>query len=176
MNHYWISKYLIRAKYIRAYFSRINKNIKSFNGCHYPCTWSSAISPFFMGIWRTWKDNEFYERVSRCSLACCLIFDQVEVQADLPNGLLNDIANFCLNFQKRIYELTDVLSSNSIWESPTDWNWCFANGCRIKLWCNWRFYYVRLVLLGDLRVASPYEIYDELKFQIPIGTHGELLW
>jgi len=71
--------------------------IKSFNGGYYACAWFSAITPFFMGIWRKRKNYDFYERASWCTLTCCIIFDQEVVQEDLTKKHARWYARFFVN-------------------------------------------------------------------------------
>jgi NADH:ubiquinone oxidoreductase subunit D len=114
---------------------------------------------------------EFYERVSGARLHACYIRPG-GVQFDIPVGLLNDISAFCKQFSSRLDELEELLTNNRIW--------------RQRLINIGKVNYKQSVDLGltgvmargsgvdyDLRKKKPYEIYDELSFSIPIGTHGD---
>jgi NADH dehydrogenase (ubiquinone) Fe-S protein 2 len=54
---------------------------------------------------------EFYERVSGARLHAAFIRPG-GVSQDLPIGLLEDLYSFILQFQSRIDEIEDLLSSN----------------------------------------------------------------
>lgn len=56
---------------------------------------------------------EFYERVSGARLHAAYIRPG-GVSQDLPNGLLNDIYNFAVQFNVRINEIEELLTSNRI--------------------------------------------------------------
>jgi NADH dehydrogenase (ubiquinone) Fe-S protein 2 len=56
---------------------------------------------------------EFYERVSGARLHAAYIRPG-GVSQDLPNGLLNDIYNFTVQFAVRINEIEELLTNNRI--------------------------------------------------------------
>lgn len=56
---------------------------------------------------------EFYERVSGARLHAAYIRPG-GVSQDLPNGLLNDIYNFSVQFNVRINEIEELLTGNRI--------------------------------------------------------------
>ena len=56
---------------------------------------------------------EFYERVSGGRMHAAYIRPG-GVSADLPIGLLQDIYHFMVQYQSRINELEDLLTSNAI--------------------------------------------------------------
>jgi len=94
------------------------------------------------------------------------------VNRDLPVGLLERIAAWLDKFPKFIDELEDLLTSNRIWKqrtvdigimTPEDalaWGFCGpplrASG-----------------IAWDLRKAQPYEVYEQLDFDIPVGRNGD---
>ena len=58
---------------------------------------------------------EFYERVSGARLHACY-FRPGGVQLDLPLGLIFDIYIFITQFNTRLIELEEMLSTNRIWQ------------------------------------------------------------
>jgi len=94
------------------------------------------------------------------------------VMADLSYGLLNDIFIFAEQFNSRLNEIEELLTSNRIWKerllnigiisNKQAFNYGFTGVILRSTGCNW-----------DLRKVQPYEIYSKLNFQIPIGKYGD---
>lgn len=114
---------------------------------------------------------EFYERVSGARRHAAYIRPG-GVALDLPLGLLDDIAEFCRTFGTRLDERDEVLTNNRIWKGRlVDIGVLTAEDAR-----SYGFSGVRLRGSGiawDLRKTQPYEIYDQLEFDIPVGTNGD---
>jgi NADH dehydrogenase (ubiquinone) Fe-S protein 2 len=130
-----------------------------------------AITPFLWGFEEREKIMEFYERVSGARLHSAYIRPG-GIQSDLPKGLLIDIQNFCNQFPKRINEIEEMLSSNSIWKAR-------LTEVGVLPLTNAIDYGISGVMLRstgipwDLRLATPYENYENLQFNIPIGNNGD---
>ena len=94
-----------RGQYIRVMFSEITRIIKPYFlnittfaldvGAMTPFLWLFEEEKFLM---------EFYERVSGSRLHSAY-FRPGGVHRDLPDGLIDDISNFCDNFLKHIDDL-----------------------------------------------------------------------
>jgi NADH dehydrogenase (ubiquinone) Fe-S protein 2 len=114
---------------------------------------------------------EFYERVSGARLHSAYIRPGGVAQ-DIPNGLLNDIYLFASQFATRVDEIEEMLSNNRIWKQRlVDIGVISAEDAM-----NFGFSGVMLRGSGipwDLRKTQPYEIYDQLDFDIPVGTNGD---
>ena len=94
------------------------------------------------------------------------------VRYDIPVGLLNDIFNFIINFDARLNEIYELLTSNKIWKTRL-LNVGIISQIDAK---NYGFSGVLLRCTGlpwDLRKSYPYEIYDTLKFKIPVSRLGD---
>lgn len=118
------------------------------------------------------KNNEICERISRCKVTRCLLSDPEDVAADLTKETILSIKNFCLSFPKRIKETEEVLSANSIWKSRV----CEVGVLPLNIAQNYGATGVMLRSAGlpwDLRIATPYEIYPEISFNIVVGEHGD---
>ena len=87
-------------------------------------------------------------------------------------GLLNDIYKFCKQFASVLDEMEEILTNNRIWKQRlVDIG---VVNCKEAL--DWGFTGVMLRGSGiswDLRKTQPYEIYNKLNFDIPIGTNGD---
>lgn len=114
---------------------------------------------------------EFYERVSGARMHSSY-FRPGGVNQDLPKGLLNDIYIFCSQFNTRLDEIEEMLTNNRIWKQRL----VNIGIITAKDASDWGFSGVMLRGSGiswDLRKTQPYEIYDKLTFDIPIGTNGD---
>ena len=161
----------IRAQYIRVLFCEITRILNHLLavGCHSLDV--GAMTPFFWTFEEREKLMEFYERVSGARLHSAYIRPGGVAQ-DLPNGLLNDIYLFANQFATRVDEIEEMLSNNRIWKQRlVDIGVVSAEDAM-----NFGFSGVMLRGSGipwDLRKTQPYEVYDQLDFDIPVGTNGD---
>ena len=161
----------IRAQYIRVLFCEITRILNRLLavGCHSLDV--GAMTPFFWTFEEREKLMEFYERVSGARLHSAYIRPGGVAQ-DLPNGLLNDIYLFANQFATRVDEIEEMLSNNRIWKQRlVDIGVVSAEDAM-----NFGFSGVMLRGSGipwDLRKTQPYEVYDQLDFDIPVGTNGD---
>ncbi len=161
----------LRAKYIRVIFSEITRLLNHILAltCHILDV--GAATPFLWGFEEREKLMEFYERVSGARMHAAYIRPGGVTQ-DLPIGLLNDIFIFISNFNSRIDEFEELLSNNRIWKQRL----VDIGVVTYKQALDWSFTGVMLRGSGiswDLRKNQPYEIYDKLSFEIPIGQNGD---
>jgi NADH dehydrogenase (ubiquinone) Fe-S protein 2 len=94
------------------------------------------------------------------------------VSQDLPVGLLDDIFVFINQFGYRINEIEELLTNNRIWKQRL----VDIGVVSLDQALNWGFSGVMLRgsgLAWDLRKYQPYDIYDQLSFDIPVGTKGD---
>ena len=129
------------------------------------------MTPFLWSFEEREKLMEFYERVSGARMHAAY-FRPGGVQADIPLGLLNDIFLFVEQFTIRLLEVEDMLTENRIWKQRlVDIGVVSAKSAQ-----EWGFSGVMLRGSGidwDLRKSQPYEIYNDLKFDVPVGTNGD---
>lgn len=160
-----------RAQFIRVLYSELTRitnhllNIATF------AIDVGAITPFLWAFEERETIMEFYERVCGARLHAAYIRPG-GVHQDLPDGLLDDIAEFASRFPKIIDDLEDLLTENRIFKYRTvDIGKISAEDA-----LNWGFTGPMLRASGlpwDLRKSQPYEIYDQLDFDIPIGKNGD---
>nr|YP_009645874.1 NADH dehydrogenase subunit 7 [Pseudoperonospora humuli]QBX98940.1 NADH dehydrogenase subunit 7 [Pseudoperonospora humuli] len=161
----------LRAQYIRVLFSEITRILNHLLAicCH--ALDVGAMTPYFWGFEEREKLMEFYERVSGARMHAAY-FRPGGVNQDLPKGLLNDIFIFCEQFNTRLDEIEEMLTNNRIWKQRlVDIGVVTADDA-----LNYGFSGVMLRGSGiswDLRKTQPYEIYDKLDFDIPVGTNGD---
>jgi len=160
-----------RAQYIRVLFAELTRIINHLLAVTCHSIDVGAITPILWGFEEREKLFEFYERVSGARIHAAY-FRFGGVSQDLPLGLLEDIYQFCMQFRTRIDEIEEILSGNRIWKQRlVDVGIVSATEA-----LDWSFRGVILRGSGipwDLRKTQPYEIYDELKFDIPVGTNGD---
>ena len=165
------AKIPLRAQYIRVIFSEITRILNHLLavGCHAMDV--GAMTPFLWSFEEREKLMEFYERVSGARMHAAY-FRPGGVSSDLPAGLLNDIYLFINQFTIRLAEVEEMLTENRIWKQRL----VDIGIVTLKDSYQWGFSGVMLRGSGskwDLRKSQPYEIYDNLSFNIPIGTNGD---
>ncbi|KAG7258082.1 hypothetical protein CRUP_022997 [Coryphaenoides rupestris] len=114
---------------------------------------------------------EFYERVSGARMHAAYVRPG-GVHQDMPLGLMDDIYEWCKNFSIRIDEVEEMLTNNRIWKNRTvDIGIVTAEEA-----LNYGFSGVMLRGSGikwDLRKSQPYDKYEEVEFDVPIGSKGD---
>lgn len=160
-----------RAKYIRVIFSELTRVLNHIMALTTHALDVGALTPFLWGFEEREKIMEFYERVSGARMHASYIRPGGVAQ-DLPIGLLNDIYEFCKQYQSRIDEIEELLTENRIWKqrlknigivtTEDALNWGFSGVMARGSGLKW-----------DLRKTNPYEIYEEINFDIPIGFNGD---
>lgn len=161
----------VRSQYIRVLFAEITRILNHLLavGCHAMDV--GAMTPFLWSFEEREKLMEFYERVSGARMHAAY-FRPGGVSMDLPEGLLNDIYLFIDQFNLRLLEVEEMLTENRIWKQRlVDIGVVSATDAQ-----NWGFSGVMLRGSGikwDLRKSQPYEVYDELNFNIPVGSNGD---
>ncbi|KAK3787165.1 hypothetical protein RRG08_009376 [Elysia crispata] len=160
-----------RAKWIRTLFGEITriKNHMMSVGSH--ALDVGAMTPFFWFFEEREKLMEFYERVSGARLHAAY-YRPGGVAWDMPLGLMEDIHEWLNKFGQRLDEVDDLLTENRIWKQRTidigvvsavdalnlGMSGPMLRGSGIK----W-----------DLRKTQPYDAYDQVEFDIPIGYKGD---
>jgi len=102
-----------RAKYIRVLFSELTRILNHLMAITTHALDVGALSPFLWAFEEREKIMEFYERISGARMHAAY-FRVGGVRYDIPVGLLNDIFNFIINFDARLNEIDELLTSNKI--------------------------------------------------------------
>jgi NADH dehydrogenase (ubiquinone) Fe-S protein 2 len=161
----------LRGQYIRVLFAEITRILNHLLavGCHAMDV--GATTPMLWAFEEREKLMEFYERVSGARLHAAYIRPG-GVSQDLPLGLLDDIYIFTEQFSTRVDEMEELLTGNRIWKQRlVDIGVVSAKDAK-----SWGFSGVMLRGSGiswDLRKTQPYEVYDSMDFDIPVGTNGD---
>jgi NADH dehydrogenase (ubiquinone) Fe-S protein 2 len=160
-----------RAQYIRVIFAEITRILNHLLavGCHAMDV--GAMTPMLWAFEEREKLMEFYERVSGARMHAAY-FRPGGVYSDIPLSLLSDIYIFINQFNNKIIEIEEMLTENRIWKNRL----VDIGIVSYKDAMNWGFSGVMLRGSGikwDLRKSQPYEIYDNINFDIPVGNKGD---
>lgn len=161
----------LRAQYIRVLFSELTRLMSHFLNIATYAMDVGAITPF---LW-LFEEREiimgFYEKVSGARLHANY-FRPGGVHQDLPPGLLEEIRNFVQHLPRRLDDLESLLTQNRIFKQRS----VDVGIMKAADAISWGFTGPLLRASGvawDLRKAQPYEIYENLDFEIPVGAHGD---
>jgi len=161
----------MRAQYIRVLFSEITRVLNHLLALTCHAMDVGALTPFLWAFEEREKLMEFYERVSGARMHAAYIRPGGVAQ-DLPRGLCEDIFKFCQQHASRIDEMEEMLTNNRIWKQRlVDIGRVTAEEA-----LDWGFSGVMLRGSGvtwDLRKTQPYDVYDTMRFDIPVGTRGD---
>ncbi|UIP92239.1 NADH-quinone oxidoreductase subunit D [Wolbachia endosymbiont of Anopheles demeilloni] len=161
----------IRAKYLRVLFCELTRILNHLLNISSQALDVGAMTPLLWLFEEREKILEFYERASGARFHAAYIRPG-GIAADIPEGLIEDIAKFIEQFPKYIDDVDDLLTENMIWKQRT----VGISEISIKQALDWGFSGPMLRAAGlawDLRKSQPYEIYDQLDFDIPIGQNGD---
>ena len=160
-----------RAQYIRVLFSEIGRLLNHLLNVTTFAIDVGAMTPLLWGFEQREKLMEFYERASGARMHTAY-FRVGGVHQDLPPDLLDDIRRFCDSYPQVIDDIEGLLTENRIFRQRTvdigvmsaeeAFDWGFSGPMLRASGVPW-----------DLRRAQPYECYDELAFQIPVGKNGD---
>lgn len=165
------SKIPKRAQYIRVIFAEITRILNHLLaiGCH--ALDVGAMTPMLWAFEEREKLMEFYERVSGARMHAAY-FRPGGVHSDIPFGLLSDIYIFLDQFLNKLNQFEEVLNANLIWKQRL----VDIGKVSAKDAADWGFSGVMLRGSGinwDLRKSQPYEIYDDIDFEVPVGINGD---
>ncbi|XP_069684959.1 NADH-ubiquinone oxidoreductase 49 kDa subunit-like [Periplaneta americana] len=162
----------VRAKYIRTMFSELTRIMNHCLAVTTHILDVGALTPLFWLFEEREKMMEFYERASGARLHPAY-FRPGGVARDIPLGFLDDMHYFFDQFGQRLDDVEEVITSNRIWIQRTKDLGVITAEEAIHYGCS------GVILRGsgikwDLRKAQPYEMYEQLEFDIPVGAHGDM--
>jgi len=161
----------LRAKYIRVLFGEITRILNHIMAVATHALDVGALTPFLWLFEEREKMMEFYERVSGARMHAAYVRPG-GVSLDMPIGLMEDIHHFAKHFATRLDEVEELLTGNRIWKQRlVDIGTVTADQAY-----DWGFTGVMLRGSGvpwDLRKSEPYDAYDMVDFDIPVGTRGD---
>jgi NADH-quinone oxidoreductase subunit D len=160
-----------RGQYIRVLYAELGRITNHlFTICAFAMD-IGAMTPMLWGFEERERLMEFCERVCGARLHMNY-FRPGGVSLDLPVGLAEDIRTWANEFPKFMDDCETLLTENRIFkqrsvdigafsaEDALDWG--FSGPCLRASGLAWY-----------LRKAQPYDCYDQMDFDIPVGTHGD---
>jgi NADH-quinone oxidoreductase subunit D len=160
-----------RGQYIRVLFSEISRILNHLLNITTYALDVGAVTPSLWGFEERELLMEFYERVSGARLHANY-FRPGGVAQDMPAGLADDIFAYTERFPKFVDDLESLLTENRIFKQRlVDIGVVTAEQAKA-----WGFTGVMLRASNvswDLRKSQPYEVYDKLDFDIPVGLTGD---
>jgi NADH-quinone oxidoreductase subunit D len=160
-----------RAKYIRVLYSEITRILNHILNCTTMALDIGAMTPMLWGFEEREKLMEFYERVSGARMHANY-FRPGGVHRDMPAGLTDDIATWVKGFPKVLDDIERLLNENRIFRQRT----VDIGVVSVEDALDLGFTGPMLRASGmpwDLRKSQPYEVYDRMDFDIPVGQHGD---
>ncbi len=161
----------IRAKYLRVLFSELTRILNHILNITTQALDVGAMTPLLWMFEEREKVLEFYERASGARFHSAYIRPG-GVHQDIPAGMDEDIGRWAEGFKKYIDDVDDLLTENRIFKQRL----VDIGTVTAKQAFDWGFSGPMLRGSGiawDLRKSQPYEIYDQLDFDIPIGKNGD---
>lgn len=160
-----------RGQYIRVLFSEITRILNHLLNVTTQALDVGAVTPLLWGFEEREKLMEFYERVSGARLHSAY-FRPGGVHEDMPKGLAEDIRAFCDPFLKFVDDLEGLLTENRIFKQRTVDIGKVSQADALA----WGFTGVMIRSVGlpwDLRKSQPYDVYEDMDFDIPVGRNGD---
>lgn len=161
----------LRGQLIRVLYSEIGRISNHILNVTTQAMDIGALTPPLWGLEQRESLMIFYERASGSRMHAAYIRPG-GVHQDLPQSLIDDIATFCETFPKALDDIDSLLTENRIFKQRNAeigvisleeaWGWGFSGVMVRGSGAAW-----------DLRKSQPYECYDRLDFDIPVGKHGD---
>ncbi len=161
----------IRAQYIRVLFCEIGRILSHILNITTQALDVGALTPSLWGFEERETLMTFYERVSGSRLHANY-FRAGGVHKDLPRGLENDISDFIKKFPKIIDDLETLLTDNRIFKQRNVDIGIVSKQDALD------YSFSGVMLRGsnvawDLRKSQPYDCYEQMEFNIPVGKNGD---
>tara|TARA_B100000676_G_scaffold26631_1_gene24380 strand:+ start:282 stop:1466 length:1185 start_codon:yes stop_codon:yes gene_type:complete len=160
-----------RGQFIRVLFDEITRILNHLLNVPALAMDVGAMTPMLWAFEQRELLMEFYERV--CGARLHAAYYRVGgVHQDMPAGMADDILEWIDQFPKFIDDMETLLTENRIFKQR-----CVDIGIvSAEDAMAWGFTGPMLRGSGvawDLRKAQPYDVYDEIDFDIPIGKNGD---
>ncbi len=160
-----------RGQLIRVLYSEIGRLLSHMASVNFFANDIGAMTPILWGFEEREKMLAFYERASGARFHAAY-FRPGGVHQDIPAKLVDDIYAFCDPFLKVCDDIDTLLIENRIFKQrlvdigvvklEDAWAWGFSGVMVRASGAPW-----------DLRRSQPYECYEEMDFDIPVGKNGD---
>ncbi len=160
-----------RGQYLRVLFCEIGRILNHLLNLTTHAMDVGAMTPILWGFEERERLMEFYEGVSGARLHAAY-FRTGGVHQDMPEGMAEDMLKWIETFPQVLQDMEDMLVENRIFKQRNvDIGVVTAEQC-----LEWGFSGPMIRgsgLAWDLRKSQPYDCYDKLDFDIPVGRHGD---
>ena len=160
-----------RGQYIRVMFSELTRILNHILNITTQIIDVGATTPLLWMFEEREKVMEFYERASGARFHAAY-FRPGGIHQDIPAGMEHDIGAWADGFGKIIDDVETLVTTNRIWKQRTvdigvvtpeeAQAWGFSGPMLRGSGIAW-----------DIRKAQPYEIYDQLDFDVAVGKNGD---
>jgi NADH-quinone oxidoreductase subunit D len=161
----------LRAQYIRVLFSELTRILNHILNITTFAIDLGAVTPSLWGFEERELLMEFHERVSGARMHANYIRPG-GVHQDMPDGLVDDMWTWTENYPKFLADVEELLTENRIFRQRTvdigivskeqALDWGFSGPMIRASGVPW-----------DLRKSQPYDVYDKMDFDIPVGKTGD---
>ncbi len=161
----------LRAQYIRVLFAEITRILNHCLNIGSHVMDVGALTPNIWIFEEREKALAFYERASGARFHAAY-FRPGGVHQDLPIALLNDIGDWADNFHKIFDDAMSLVIDNRIFKQRNVDIATVTKEDAIK----WGFSGPMIRGSGipwDIRKSQPYDVYDRVEFDVPVGTSGD---
>tara|TARA_Y100000590_G_scaffold222045_1_gene251332 strand:+ start:1577 stop:2755 length:1179 start_codon:yes stop_codon:yes gene_type:complete len=160
-----------RAKFIRVIFAEITRILNHLLNIPAYAADIGAVTPFLWCFEEREKLLEFHEQVSGARFHAAY-FRPGGVHQDMPTGLDEKIYNYMIKFPKFINDLETLLTENRVLKQRSVDIGIMTSKEAINLGCSGPILRASGVA-WDLRRSQPYDAYDKVDFDVPIGKKGD---
>ncbi|UXM96093.1 MULTISPECIES: NADH-quinone oxidoreductase subunit D [unclassified Bartonella] len=160
-----------RGQLIRVLFSEIGRILNHLLNVTTQAMDVGALTPPLWGFVQREKMMVFYERACGARLHANY-FRPGGVHQDLPEQLVEDIGAFLDPFLEALGNLDALITPNRIFKQRN------VDIATVSLEDAWAYGFSGVMVRGsgaawDLRKSQPYECYEEMEFDIPVGKNGD---
>ncbi len=161
----------LRGQLIRVLYSEIGRLLSHLLNVTTQALDVGALTPPLWGFEEREKLMIFYERASGSRMHAAY-FRPGGVHQDLPPELIDDIEAFCDPFLQVLDDIEGLLTDNRIFKQRN------VDIAVVSLEDAFAWGFSGVMVRGsgaawDLRKAQPYECYNDLEFDIPVGKNGD---
>jgi NADH-quinone oxidoreductase subunit D len=161
----------MRGQLIRVLYSEIGRLLSHLLNVTSQAMDVGALTPPLWGYEQREILMGYYERASGARMHAAY-FRPGGVHQDLPQDLVDDIGTFCETFPKALEDIDALITEGRIFKQRNvdigvvtleeAWAWGFSGVMVRGSGAAW-----------DLRKSQPYDCYDQMEFDIPVGTNGD---
>ncbi len=160
-----------RGQLIRVLYSEIGRILSHLLNVTTQAMDVGALTPPLWGFEQREKLMVFYERATGARMHAAYVRPG-GVHQDLPQALIDDIEEFTRTFPKALDDIDNLITENRIFKQRN------VDIATVSLEDAWAWGFSGVMVRGsgaawDLRKSQPYECYDRLDFDIPIGKNGD---